>query len=104
MERTVENSQRLDVFIAENWGISRSNAKNVIEKDGATVNGQLKHKSGFELKVGDIVDFEVPAPETLEVKAENIPLDIVYQDEYMAVINKPQGMVVHQVFVLVYLL
>ena len=96
MERTVENSQRLDVFIAENWGISRSNAKNVIEKDGATVNGQLKHKSGFELKVGDIVDFEVPAPETLEVKAENIPLDIVYQDEYMAVINKPQGMVVHQ--------
>ncbi len=96
MERTVENSQRLDVFIAEQWGISRSNAKNVIEKDGALVNGQKKTKSGFELKVGDIVDFEVPAPETLEVKAENIPLDIVYQDEYMAVINKPQGMVVHQ--------
>ena len=96
MEKAVQNSQRLDVFIAENWGISRSNAKNVIEKDGALVNGQLKHKSGFELKDGDIVDFEVPAPETLEVKAENIPLDIVYQDEYMAVINKPQGMVVHQ--------
>lgn len=96
MEKTVENSQRLDVFIAEKWGISRSNAKNVIEKDGTLVNGQLRKKSGFELKAGDVVDFDVPAPEVLEVKAENIPLDIVYQDEYMAVINKPQGMVVHQ--------
>ena len=96
MERTVENCQRLDVFIAEKWGISRSNAKNVIEKDGAIVNGLLRKKSGFELKTGDVVEFDVPAPEVLEVKAENIPLDIVYQDEYMAVINKPQGMVVHQ--------
>lgn len=42
------------------------------------------------------MEFDVPAPETLEVKAENIPLDIVYEDEYMAVVNKPQGMVVHQ--------
>ena len=49
-----------------------------------------------KLKKGDIVDFEVPKPEALEVKAENIPLDIVYEDEYMAVVNKPQGMVVHQ--------
>ena len=96
MQNTAENCQRLDTFIAEKWGISRSNAKNVIEKEGALVNGTLRYKSGFELKAGDVVDFDVPAPETLEVKAENIPLDIVYQDEYMAVINKPQGMVVHQ--------
>lgn len=96
MEHIVDKSQRLDVFIAEKWGISRSNAKNVIEKDGANVNGSIKTKSGFELKIGDVVEFDVPAPEVLEVKAENIPLDIVYQDEYMAVINKPQGMVVHQ--------
>ncbi len=48
------------------------------------------------MKCGDKVDFTLPEPEVLDVKAENIPLDIVYMDEYMAVINKPQGMVVHQ--------
>ncbi len=87
---------RLDTFISQRWGISRSMAKTVLEKDGAFVNGEIRRKSGFELKVGDEVSFEVPTPEELEVKAENIPLNIVYQDDYIAVINKPQGMVVHQ--------
>ena len=97
MTHTVDKDNvRLDVFIASEWGISRSNAKTVIERDGAFVNGVKRQKSGFELKIGDVVEFDVPAPETLEVKAENIPLDIVYEDEYMAVVNKPQGMVVHQ--------
>lgn len=97
MVRTVDKDNvRLDVFVSSEWGVSRSNAKTVIEKDGALVNGVKRQKSGLELKKGDIVDFEVPKPEALEVKAENIPLDIVYEDEYMAVVNKPQGMVVHQ--------
>lgn len=97
MTHTVDKDNvRLDVFIASEWGVSRSNAKTVIERDGAFVNGVKRQKSGFELKIGDVVEFDVPAPETLEVKAENIPLDIVYEDEYMAVVNKPQGMVVHQ--------
>jgi len=87
---------RLDVFISDSFGISRSCAKNAIEKDGAKVNGVLRFKSGFELKRDDVVEFEPPEPQTLEVKAENIPLDIVYQDDCFAVINKPQGMVVHQ--------
>lgn len=91
-----ENKIRLDVFIAEKFSVSRSNTKNVIEKQGAIVNGILRYKSGMELKTGDTVQFELPAPELLEVKAENIPLDIIYQDEWFAVINKPQGMVVHQ--------
>ncbi len=87
---------RLDVFIADKFAISRSNAKSCIEGLGISVNGVLRFKSGYELRSGDIVDFEPPAPKALEIKAENIPLDIVYQDEYFAVINKPQGMVVHQ--------
>lgn len=91
-----EDKIRLDVFIAEKFSVSRSNTKNVIEKQGAIVNGILRYKSGMELKTGDTVQFELPAPELLEVKAENIPLDIIYQDEWFAVINKPQGMVVHQ--------
>ncbi len=86
---------RLDVFISENYDISRSQAKSAIESDGAKVNGVLRFKCGFELRTGDEVEFCVPPPRELEVKAENIPLDIVFQDEYIAVINKPQGMVVH---------
>ena len=87
---------RLDVFIAQTFAISRSSAKNYVEDLGVTVNGVLRLKSGFELRVGDEVEFELPKPCELEIKAENIPLDIVFQDEYFAVINKPQGMVVHQ--------
>lgn len=86
---------RLDVFIAEKWDISRSNAKTVLDKDGAFVNGVLRNKSGFELKAGDVVEFDLPEPKTLDVEPANIPLDIVYQDDDFAVINKPQGMVVH---------
>lgn len=89
------DKSRLDVFVAENFGISRSQAKAAIESDGARVNGVIRLKSGFELREGDEVEFEVPAPRELEITAQNIPLDIVYQDEYMAVVNKPQGMVVH---------
>lgn len=89
-------SVRLDVFISEKWEISRSNAKTVLEKDGAFVNGELRKKSGFELKSGDKVEFELPEPKTLDVEPCEIALDIVYEDGDFAVINKPQGMVVHQ--------
>ena len=87
---------RLDVFLSAKLDVSRSNIKTVVEKNGAFVNGIQRLKSGFELRCGDEVEFELPEPEKLDVKAENIPLDIVYQDEWFAVINKPKGMVVHQ--------
>lgn len=86
---------RLDVFIAENFGITRSSAKVTIEKSGAIVNGVARFKSGFELRQGDAVEFEPPKLEPLDVHASEIPLDIVYEDACMAVVNKPQGMVVH---------
>ena len=63
MLRTVDKDNvRLDVFVSTEWGVSRSNAKTVIERDGAFVNGVKRQKSGFELKCGDKVEFEVPAP------------------------------------------
>lgn len=97
MKYTVDcDNIRLDLFLAQAVGVSRSNVKNVIEKSGAIINGVQKFKSGLELKSGDLIEFELPEPEILDVKPENIPLDIVWQDEYIAVINKPQGMVVHQ--------
>ena len=97
MEYTVTQDKiRLDVFIADKFGISRSCAKNAIEDGNAFVNGVVRLKSGYELRTGDVVEFDPPEPRELEIKAENIPLDIIFQDEYFAVINKPQGMVVHQ--------
>ena len=97
MEYTVDQSKiRLDVFLSAKLDVSRSNVKTIVEKNGAIVNGVVRTKSGFELKAGDVVEFALPAPEQLDVAASDIPLDIVFQDEWFAVINKPQGMVVHQ--------
>ena len=97
MATYVANEQiRLDVFLAKETGASRSNIKTVVESDGVFVNGILRKKSGFELKEGDEVEFTLPEPKTLDVEPNGeIELNIVYEDEYFAVINKPQGMVVH---------
>lgn len=90
-----ENSVRLDSFLAQKTSASRSQIKNVLESEGAVVNGIKRTKSGLELKAGDTVEFALPSPTTLDVSAENIPVEIIFQDEYFAVVNKPKGMVVH---------
>ncbi len=90
------DGERLDMFLARASALSRSAVKSALEKAGATVNGILRTKSGFELKAGDEVEFTPPVPEKLDVEPADIPLDIVYEDDNFAVINKPQGMVVHQ--------
>lgn len=90
-----DDSIRLDVFLAREEKISRSNVKNILEKNGAVVNGSTINKSGYDLKKGDMVSFDVPQPEPLDLSPKDIPLDIVYQDDDFIVINKPQGMVVH---------
>ena len=97
MATYVSNEQiRLDLFLAKETGASRSNIKTVVESDGVFVNGVLRKKSGFELKEGDEVEFTLPEPKTLDVEPnDEIKLNIVYEDEHFAVINKPQGMVVH---------
>lgn len=96
MTKIADEAMRLDIFVAKEWGISRSAAKNAIDGGLVLVNGAHPAKAGLELKAGDSVDFDPPPPKLLEVKAADIPLDIRYEDEYFAVINKPQGMVVHQ--------
>lgn len=90
------DGERLDVFLARASALSRSAVKVALEKAGALVNGVSRSKSGYELKAGDEVEFTVPEPETLDVAPADIPLAIVYEDDNFAVINKPQGMVVHQ--------
>ncbi|MCB2308066.1 RluA family pseudouridine synthase [Clostridium estertheticum] len=92
-----ENSvgMRLDVFIANEFeDKSRSYIQGIIEKENATVNGKCR-KSNFKLKLNDTIDLSIPDPVELNVKAEDIPLDVIYEDSDVIVINKPQDMVVH---------
>lgn len=87
--------KRLDLFVSENEvDMSRSFVQGIIEKQQVKVNGQIK-KSNYKLRVGDQVQVELAEPVELQVEAEDIPLDIIYEDSDVIVINKPQDMVVH---------
>jgi 23S rRNA pseudouridine1911/1915/1917 synthase len=87
--------QRLDAFLAENIeGWSRSRIQRLIEGGDVLVNGAAV-KASYKLRGGDEVEVELTEAPAAVFEPENIPLDIVYEDEYLAVINKPAGMVVH---------
>lgn len=89
------SGERLDVFLLKHHDLTRSHIKNLITEGKVTVNGK-QVKAGYSLKANDEIetrDFEEVKP--LETVAQDIPLDILYQDEDIAVINKPKGMVVH---------
>ncbi|MBR6006329.1 MAG: RluA family pseudouridine synthase [Clostridia bacterium] len=85
---------RLDAFIAERTSFTRSAAQRLIETGAVLVNGEVK-KPRYAVKPGDTVEITPPPPAPVELVAQDIPIDIVYQDEDIAVINKPVGMVVH---------
>ncbi len=89
-----EKISRLDKYLAEQLPLTRSHIKNAIETGHIMVNGEPARPSD-KLKAGDVIVVHTPPPKKTEITAENIPLDIVYEDEWMAVVNKPQGMVVH---------
>jgi len=87
--------QRLDQFLAENLPeLSRSQVKKLIEEGQILCNG-VSVKAGSKLKGGEEIQVEIPPPEPIEALPENIPLDILFEDPYLIVINKPAGMVVH---------
>lgn len=89
-------SGRVDAVIAQNVEeISRSYAQQLIEKGYVRVNGKADIKSKLLLKTGDEVFISLPPPTQLETIAEAIPLNIIYEDAHMLVVNKPRGMVVH---------
>jgi len=87
--------KRLDVFISSVSEVSRSQAKLMVENGDVSVNGRVIEKPSYRLREGDTVSFEIPEPVPVSLEPENIPLDIVYEDDYVIVINKPPGMVVH---------
>lgn len=86
---------RLDVFLAGRFGqFTRSRIKTLIEDGLVKVNGRLA-KAGLKLSAGDAVELDVPEPREAAAKPEEIPLDIVYEDSSLLVINKSRGLVVH---------
>ncbi|KGK86156.1 RluA family pseudouridine synthase [Clostridium sp. HMP27] len=93
---TEENkSKRLDTFLTENFdGKSRSFIQGLIEKEEVLVNSNIK-KSNYKLRVGDEVQVNIPDPTHVNIEPEDIPIDIIYEDSDVIVVNKPQGMVVH---------
>ena len=89
-----ENDIRLDVFLAKNTDFSRSFIKTMNNEDRIKINGKIE-KAGYKLKFGDIIELEEKQVETISAEAENIPLNIVYEDDDLLVINKQVGLVVH---------
>ena len=85
---------RADKYVSDNSELSRSTAAVLLEKGKCLVNGKVCGKK-FRLIPGDIVEIELPEAEEPEIKAENISLNIVYEDKDLLVVNKPKGMVVH---------
>lgn len=86
--------KRLDVYVAERCGITRSASAKLTERGAVTVNG-VKMPKNYRLREGDTVDIDFPEPVPDRAEPENIPLDIVYEDDYLLIVNKPKGMVVH---------
>ena len=86
--------QRLDVFLGEKTGESRSHIKYLIERQKVFVNNAVK-KAGYALKENDELVVLEEEPRELNISAQDIPIEIIYEDEDIAVLNKRQGMVVH---------
>lgn len=90
-----DKNKRIDVFLNDELEeMSRSAIQRLIEKGDITVNGAEVNKN-YKLRAGDIIEVKEQIPQDLEIKAENIPLDILYEDDDLIVVNKPQNMVVH---------
>ena len=93
--KVIENAGvRLDKYLMSSLDVSRSKVQKLVDNNNILVNGSVP-KSSYVVKLGDVIEVLSMEDEVMEVEAEDIPLDIVYEDEYLLVVNKPSGMVVH---------
>ena len=91
----ISDEIRIDKWICEqNQEISRSMLQKLLKDNQVTVNGKAVSKS-YKINNGECISIEIPEPVELDVLPENIPIDIVYEDDDLLVVNKPKGMVVH---------
>ena len=89
------SGERLDAFLARTGEeLSRSAAQKLIEEGLVTLNGKPGKKND-KLNMGDRVDYQIPEPKEVDIAPKEMPLDIVYEDEDVLVLNKPKGLVVH---------
>ena len=89
------DNMRLDAYISKiNSNISRTMVQKLIQEGNVFVNGKEK-KISYKVQVGDIIEINIPKPQETTIKPENIPIEIVYEDMDIIVVNKPKGMVVH---------
>lgn len=89
-----EDGKRIDAYVAEKMDISRVNVQRLIEENKLLVNGKSV-KPSYKVKLGDEISIEKEEPKEIEIKPENIPIPILYEDNDIIVVNKPKGMVVH---------
>ena len=90
-----QQNKRLDVFLSEkNTELSRSNIQRLIEEKKVLVNGKIE-KPSYKVQENDVITQEKEKPKDIELKAQNIPLEIIYEDNDIIAINKPKGLVVH---------
>lgn len=90
-----DSGARLDKFVSQKCPeISRTRAQKLIEDGSITVNSRVA-KSSLKLQVGDVVDISIPAPQPSRLTPEDIPLNILYEDQDLLVVDKPAGLTVH---------
>ncbi|MCC5911958.1 MAG: RluA family pseudouridine synthase [Clostridiaceae bacterium] len=90
-----EEGVRLDLYISEQYQeLSRSYVQKLIKDQSVTVN-EKHEKNRYMVKHGDHIEVLVPSPKELDIEPQNIPIDIIYEDDDLVVVNKPQDMVVH---------
>ena len=94
MEVVADNSVRIDKYLMEKLEFSRSKIQRMIESGDILVNDK-QIKSSYLLKISDVIFINDNYSEEVDIVPENIPLDIYYEDDYLLVVNKPSGMVVH---------
>lgn len=91
----INKGKRLDSYISDNMDkISRSFAQKLIENQQVTINGKTV-KASYKVCIGDNVEVDVPEAQDTRLKAQDIPVEVVYEDKDIIVVNKPKGMVVH---------
>lgn len=90
-------SERLDVFLSSQLGISRNQISNLIRSAAVRVDGAVQTKPGYKLSAGELVHIDYPAPAPQQKSAERLDFDveILYEDEDLLVVNKPAGLTVH---------
>ena len=90
-----DKGKRLDRYVTEqNAEITRTAVQRLIDEKNILVNGK-EQKVSYKINENDVVEVEIPEPKKIEIKAEDIPIEVIYEDSDIIVVNKPKGMVVH---------